>query len=372
MRISPTQSRSRSAVLGLLTLSAAFSLYAATPALEPVSTRDRKVVRRWSLEGDPRGVALGKNGIAYVGLAARQSVVAVDLAAGTVQREVVLDSEHIAATKELVSLRTNAARTRLYIANGSDESATILSLPGLAVIREITMEGELIRDAVPDPSGRLLFLLGRRVHIFDADGGRNLRTLPFEDPMAIAVTSNGSKLAVVGTHDFGNAKATVVAFYDLKTFQEVGREPLQTDQAIEAALFAASDRAFVALSRQHLFEKPMTGRTSTVTQLEGTSAQMRMRINFGDLVSSDRICLPEESGPQIATLGSSTEIVIFAERRCSSAGAFAGSERRITPASLYGVNVWGIAYDDSTNTVVATDREGYLTIYRMPRPATAR
>ncbi|HEU4520938.1 MAG TPA: hypothetical protein VFT12_02980 [Thermoanaerobaculia bacterium] len=350
----------------------ALSLPAAPPELKPVKTRDQKIVRRWGLEGSPRGVAIGANGVIYAGLADRQSVIAVNPSTGAVIKEAILDSAHIAATKELVSLRMNPARTRLYIANGSDESATILSLPNMAVVREITMEGEIIRDALPDPSGRLLFLLGRRVHVFDADGRSNLRTLPFEDPMAIAVTSSGSTLAVFGSEDFGNAKATVVVLYDTTTFSEIAREPLQTEQTIEAALFAASDRALVALGREHLFEKPVVSRKNSVAQVEGTKAQLRMAINFGDLVNSERVCLPEDSGPQIATLGSTSDQVLFAERRCSSSGAFAGAERRITPASLYGVNAYAVAYDKERNVLVATDREGYLTIYKAPRPALAR
>jgi hypothetical protein len=364
--------RSRSAVFGLLTLSAAFSLLAETAKLTPVASRDQKIVRRWSVEGQPRGVAISPTGAVYVGLAGRQSVIAVDPSTGAVLREAVLDSAHIAATKELVTMRTNAAGDRLYIANGSDESATILSLPNLAVVREITMEGETIRDALPDPKGKHLYLLGRRVHVFDADGNSELRTLNFDDPMAIAVSSNGSTLAVIGTEDFGNAKATVAVLYDTSTFAEIGREPLQTDKTIEAALFAASDRSLVAVSREHLFEKPVVTRKNTIAQLEGSGAQVRMRINFGDVVNSERICLPEGSGPQIATTGSPSEVLIYAERRCSSSGTFAGSDRRISPASLYGVNVYALAYDKKGNTLAATDPAGFLTIYKVPRPAMAR
>ena len=94
--------------------------------------------------------------------------------------------------------------------------------------------------------------------------------------------------------------------------------------------------------------------------------------DFGDLVNSERICLPQDSGPQIVTLGKSSDMVVFAERRCSSAGAFAGSDRRITPASLYGVDAYALAYDADTNTIVATDRDGFVTVYKMPRPALAR
>ena len=71
---------------------------------------------------------------------------AIDPKSGNVKNRIVLDSAEIASTKELVTMRTNRAGTRLYIANGSDESATIMSIPDLAVLREITMEGEAIRD----------------------------------------------------------------------------------------------------------------------------------------------------------------------------------------------------------------------------------
>jgi hypothetical protein len=314
-------------------------------------------------------VAIG-NGVIYVGLADKQAVDVIDPKSGSVIRELVLDSAEIAATKELVTLRTNEEKTRLYIANGSDESATILSLPDLAVVREITMEGEAIRDAVPDPRGRYLYLVGRRVHVFDADGNKEIRSLDFNDPMAIAVTGNGSTLAVVGTHDYGNAKATAVALYDTNTFAEVTRDPLQTDQTIEAALFAAGDRALVALSRESFFEKPLVTKAAK-SMASGADGRMRVSIDFGDLVNSEKICLPEGSGAQIASLGAATDMVLFAERRCSSSGAFAGSSRRVTPASLYGVNAYAIAFDRDANTLVVTDKAGYLTIYKVPRPAPA-
>jgi hypothetical protein len=41
----------------------------------------------------------------------------------------------------------------------------------------------------------------------------------------------------------------------------------------------------------------------------------------------------------------------------------------VTPASLYGVSAYAVAYDKLSNTLVATDREGLLTIYQVPRPA---
>jgi len=325
-------------------------------------------VRRWSITGSPHGVAIGNGGVIYVGLADKQAIDAIDSKSGTVLRELVLDSAEIAATKELVTLRTNRDRSRLYIANGSDESATILSLPNLAVVREITIEGEAIRDAVPDPNGKYLYLLGRRVHVFDTDGNKEIRSIDFADPMAVAISSSGGTLAVLGTEDFGNVKATVVALYDTNAFTEITRDPLQTDQTIDAALFAAGDRSLIALSRQSFFEKPLVIKAAK-SMSSGADGRMRMSIDFGDLVNSERVCLPEGSGPQIATLGSSNDVVLFAERRCSSSGAFAGSSRRVTPASLYGVNAYAVAYDRDANTLVVTDKAGYLTIYKVPRPA---
>ncbi len=325
-------------------------------------------MKRWSIAGGPRGVAIGSNGAIYVGLADKQAVDVIDSRTGAVVHELVLDSAEIAATKELVTLRTNRDRSRLYIANGSDESATILSLPDLAVVREITMEGEAIRDAVPDPGGRFLYLLGRRVHVFDADGEREIHTIGNADPMAIAVSSNGSTIAILGTEDYGNAKATAVALYDTNSFNEITRDPMQTDQTIESAMFAANDRALVALSRDSMFEKPLITRTAK-SMTSGSDGKMHMSVDFGDLVNSERVCLPEGSGPQIATLGASSDMLLFAERRCSASGAFAGSSRRVTPASLYGVNAYAVAYDRDANVLVVTEKAGYLTIYKVPRAA---
>jgi DNA-binding beta-propeller fold protein YncE len=356
----------------LLTASAAAGLFAGDrPILTTAPTRDNKVVKRWAVQGDPHGVAIGRDGIVYVGLAASQSVLAIDTKNGTAAKEVVLDSAEIASTKELVTLRTNADRTRLYIANGSDESETILSLPDLAVLREITIEGEPIRDALPDPNGRYLYLLGRRVHVYDAKGETELRAIEIDDPMAITTTSNGATLAILGTEDFGNTRATVVALYDTNGFAELARDPLQTDKRVETALFAAGDRALIALGREYLYEKPLVTRAAK-TMSSSSNGQMRMSIDFGDLVNSERICLPEGSGPQIATLGSANDVLLFAERRCASSTTFAGSSRRVTPASLYGVSAYAIAYDAATNTLVVTDRKGFVTIYKVPRVAIAK
>jgi hypothetical protein len=346
-------------------LAAARALSQPLETLQPVSTRDSKIVRRWALPGDPRGVAVGADGTIYAGLAGPQAVVAIDPKTGAVKRRLVLDSAEIASTKELVTLRTSADRTRLYIANGSDESATILSLPNLAVLRELTMEGEAIRDVLPDPRGRHVYVLGRSVHVFDKDGSVELRTLPIEDPMAIAVSASGNVLAVVATEDYGNAKATSVALFDTTTFAELTRDPLQTEKAIEGAMFADDDRAFIAVARDSLFEMPIVARTPARLEPSAGNGPMRMTIDFGNLVNSDRVCLPERSGPQIATVVGTT--LVYGERRCSASGTFSGSSRRVTPASIYGINAYAIAHDRASNTVVATDRAGFLTIYKMPQ-----
>jgi hypothetical protein len=66
----------------LLTLSAALLLAAMPPPqpeiLTAVPSRDTKIVRRWSLSGDPHGIAIGRDGTLYVGLAQPQAVFAVD------------------------------------------------------------------------------------------------------------------------------------------------------------------------------------------------------------------------------------------------------------------------------------------------------
>ncbi|HEX7191027.1 MAG TPA: hypothetical protein VF381_05580 [Thermoanaerobaculia bacterium] len=355
----------------LLTLSAAILLAAAPPPplelLTAVPTRDTKIVRRWSVAGDPHGVAIGRDNTLYVGLAQPQAVIAVDPKSGAIKNRVVLDKAEIAATKELVTLRTNSDASRLYIANGSDESAIILSLPDLGVLREITIEGEAIRDAIPDPKGRYLYLLGRRVHVYDAAGEHELHTLPIEDPMAIAASEHF--LAVIAAEDFGSAKATSVALYDTTSFQELGRDPLETADKIEGAVISSDEKAIVAISRDHLLEKPVVRTAKTMTK--GSDGQLRMNADFGDFVNSDRICLPDNAGPQILTLAPNN-MLLYAERRCNVSGAFTGSQRRISPASLYGVSAYALAYDRESNSLAVTDRAGYLTIYRVPRAVSAK
>jgi hypothetical protein len=117
-------------------------------------------------------------------------------------------------------------------------------------------------------------------------------------------------------------------------------------------MFAANGRSLIAFSRQSLFEKAIHAPRT--------------------LVNSNRVCLPEGSGPQVATLGGSETLVVYGERRCSVSGVFTASPRGVTPASLYGVNAYAVAYDPKSNAVVATDRAGTLTIYHVPRAVVAQ
>lgn len=340
---------------------------ATSDILTTVPTGANRIVRRWALPGDPRALAVGSDGTIYAGLAESQEVIAIDPKTGAIKKRLVLDSAEIASTKELVTMRTNPDRTRLFIANGSDESATILRLPDLAVLREITMEGETIRDVVPDPRGRHVYILGRRVHVFDGDGQTELRALKINDPMAIAVSSDGALLAVLATEDFGSTKATVAALYDTNTFTEITRDPLQTDKTIEAALFGDRDRSLLAIARDSIFEKRLTLRPTKIR--ENGTATTAMRVDIGELVNSAHVCLPEGSGPQVATLSTTDQLLVYAEQRCSASGTFSGSSRGVVPASLYNVNAYAIGYDKVGKRIIATDRAGFLTIYNMPRPA---
>src|SRR5437762_14236427 len=129
-KTSPTHSRGRrtAAAIVLLTLSAAPRLFAQTgvSVLHEIPSNDSKIIRRWALPGDPHGLTLGADGTLYVGLAQPQAILAIDPARGTIKKRVVLDSAEIAATKELVTMRMSADGKRLYVANSSDESATVL------------------------------------------------------------------------------------------------------------------------------------------------------------------------------------------------------------------------------------------------------
>ena len=143
-----------------------------------------------------------------------------------------------------------------------------------------------------------------------------------------------------------------MTLFDTKSFAVVTREPMQTDKTIESATFAAGDKSLVAFSSDELFEKAVK------------SAR--------ELVNGNRVCLPENAGPQVATVAGGDSLVVYAERRCSASTAFPGSPRGVTPASLYGVNAYALAYDPTTSSLVATDPAGFLTIYNLPRPAVAR
>lgn len=340
------------------------SLLAAT--LAPAPTRDEKVVKRWALAGTPHAIALSKAGVLYVGLAEPQSVVAIDPAKGSVLNEVVLDSADIASTKELTSMRFTSDEKRLVIANGSDESVTILSLPGMSVVREIGLEGEVIRDAVPDPNGRYLYVLGRTVHVYDANGERELKSLADIEPMAIAANAAGTMLAVVGTEQYEKARATSVVLYDAATLKEIDRQPLQTDRTIVAALFAAEDRALVVFASDWVAEKPLQ-KTAAKPMRPAEGATMKLTIEFGDLINSQRICLPANVGPQLAAIGSVSTSVLFPEARCGASETFTASKREVDTVAIYPVSSYALAYDAVSSTVFATDPAGYLTQYRVAK-----
>lgn len=290
-----------------------------------LASADTRVVKRWPLQGDPHGIAIGADGTVYVGLAQPQAVVALDPKTGATKKRVVLDSADIASTKELVTIRSDGKR--LLIANGSDESATILSLPDLAVLREITIEGEPIRDLVADPKGRYLYLLGRRVHVYDFSGQHELRVLAVEDPTAI--TASASRIAVFDRDGY--------TMFGAATFAAAPHRNLPAP--VESAGFAGD--VLFAASRNALFE-----------------------ITPGEVIR-DAICLPKGSGPQITAPAGAT-LMLLAERTCNSS-AFAAADRTVMPASLYGVEAYAIAYDPAKNVLYTTERAGYLTIYRVPR-----
>lgn len=326
-------------------------------------------MKRWRVDGDPRGIAV-VNGIAYLGLAGRQSIIAIDPETGSLLRERVLDHEEIASTKEIVSLRANGDGSRLVAANGSDESVTIVTVPELEITREILLEGEMVHDAVPDPSGKHLFVLGSKVHVFDGQGTTEIRTLPDERPSAIALSSDGTMLAVISRERFGDTDAAIVTLYETATLKELVREPLQTDRDIRAAFFGANDRSLVVLASDWLAEKQLVQKKAMA--MSDDNGKMRIRFDFGDLVSSESICLAKNSGPQIGAIGAGSTVIHFAERRCSSNGTFTSAPRKVASASLYNVEAFAIAYDKSLDRLYASEPAGYLTIYRSPQPPTSR
>src|SRR5258708_13493622 len=77
-KTSPTHSMSRVIILGLLTISALVLPAERPELLAPTASDDARVVHRWSLPGDPHGLAIGSHGTIYVGLAQPQSVVAIN------------------------------------------------------------------------------------------------------------------------------------------------------------------------------------------------------------------------------------------------------------------------------------------------------
>lgn len=326
-------------------------------------------MKRWSLTGSPRGIAVGSDGTVYVGLAEPQSVAAIDPESGKVIREVVLDDPDIASTKELVTIRLTADGSRLVIAHGSDESVSILSVPDLEVLREITIEGETIRDAVPDRGGRYLYVLGRAVHVYDFDGETKLRSIESVAPMAIAASTSGSMLAIVGSETFPNGKATVVAIHETESMREVAREPLQTDREIIAVSFAAGDTSLVVAASDWMAEKSLAARPE---KAKGPAGALRMIIEFGDLMNSQRICLPESAGPQILSETDESNVILFAEKRCSASAKFDAAPRRVSLRSVYGVEAYALAYEGGNETIFVTDRNGFLTRYRLPVPEPAR
>lgn len=309
-------------------------------------------------------MAVSADGTVYVGLAESQSIVAIDPKMGKIIRETVLDRAEIAATKEILTLRITPDGKFLVAANGSDESVTILSLPELQVVREIGLEGEQIRDALPDPGGNYLYILGRDLHIYDAAGSSQLRTISEPAPMAIASDRTGKLLLVVGSEKFSNGDATVAAFFDTSSFKEVAREPLQTERKITSALFVAHDSSFVVVADDWLAEKRVksTG-TRGLTNEGGT---MRIKLAFGDLINSQKICLPKQASAQILAAGLHANSVLFAERRCSAAESFTASERVVIPQSIYGVDAAAIALDRARKLVYVTDPRGHLIAYHAP------
>lgn len=359
---------SGSALSSLTLLLFLFALPACATVIESISSRGRNVVKRYTLDGNPGGIALSQDGILYVGMSNNQSVIAIDPKTDEIVREVILDDPDIAATKDLVTLRIDQRNNRLVIAQGSDESVTILALPNLGIEREITLEGELIRDAVPDPLGRYIFVLGRSVHVFDSGGDRIIRTIRDVDPMAIAVSEDGRFLAVVGSEEFSAGRATVVSLWNLAELREVSRDPLQTDRDIRAAIFAASGRAIVVAADDWFAEKPVEARRESARLREDQSGVQRIQFSFGDLVSSDTICLSPSAGPQALVPDLDGLVVYFPEKRCGESGSFTGSKRMVWGAPIYGVDLQALARERHSGRIWATDPRGTVTLYEAPKP----
>lgn len=329
------------------------------------SIRDRRALRQWELDGTPRGVAVSGDGTIYVGLAEYQEIVAIDPESGRVRARKEIDRTEIAATKDFVSMRATRSGDRLVIGQGSDESVTIVSLPDLAIVREIGLEGEVVRDAVPAPDGSFIAVLGRNVHIWSRDGESLLHVLERLEPMALAVSPGGGTLAVMARETFPSGTVSVAVLFDTRSWRERARRPLQTDRLIRGAFFSEDGQTLAVWADDWLAEVPVTMREQA---LETGGERARVSIGFGDLVSSEAICLPQKSGPQVAVLGGDT--VVLAERRCSSGGSFVGGKRRLQTAALIGVEAWAIAWDRPRERIIATNPAGTLTMYRVPAPAS--
>src|SRR5258708_16633140 len=95
-KTSPTHSMSRLIILGLLTISALVLVAERPELLAPAAGDDTRVVHRWSLPGDPHGLALGSDGTMYVGLAQPPSVLAINPRSGALRPRVVLASAQTA------------------------------------------------------------------------------------------------------------------------------------------------------------------------------------------------------------------------------------------------------------------------------------
>ena len=329
------------------------------------ASRDRRVVKQWVVDGSPRALAAGVDGTLYVGLSGSQEILALDPDSGKILQRKQIDHAEIAATKDFVSMRLTADGDRLVIAHGSDESVTIHALPELGPVREIGLEGELVRDAVPAPDGSFVAVLGRDVHIWSRDGGELLRVLRELEPMALAVSSDGSTLAVVGRESYPSGTVSVAILFDTATWSETFRRPLETERSIRGAAFAADDSVLAVWTDDWIAEVAMQAPRST---FDTSGETARVRIAFGDLVSSEAVCLPERTGPQIATLAGRDRLV-FAERRCSASGSMTGTRRKLRTISLTGVEAWSIAWDRTRELVVASDPRGTITMYSLPASA---
>lgn len=359
-----TAGRSTERILAILFVVLALPALLEAAELTPASARDRRVLKTWSLSGEPRGIAVGRDGTIYAGLSGPQSLVAIDPEKGAILAERILDREEIASTKDFVSLRLDPKRARLVIAQGSDESVTIVGLPDLVVEREIGLEGETIRDALPDPLGRYLFVLGREVHVYDADGNRRIRGFSDIEPTAIAASSDGSLLAIAGFEQFESGRAAVVSLVEIATLEELRRDPLQTDRTVRSVLFAPGNRALIIFADDWMAEKPLAAPTSH--GMARGARGVEMRIGAENLLSSRTICLPAGTAAQVAATAGKT--VVYAERRCSAGGSLDAAPRTVQTASLFGVDALAVAYDSKGGRIAVVDRGGSLTLYSVPPP----